>query len=789
MSEHKGVPIAKYSVTDKAPVSTENQNHSAKILAQGVSEHFKRSMENQAEETDIQQSRYTEFQNKSEDQSIKFENQSNNNNSNGDHCLTIGAMDKDDSGIDLEKFQTGAKDCSDLDGTESTSESLEDSAVSSQNSESLIHGEDGIDVNINEANDEVKKTDTDKALSANKIENCSDKSYVTEDIPKISDSSNVEAFELRKPDDESEFVDIETISISLDAASPLLDNPNTHAIQMEEEEEAAASKTKNCKKSKADLSDSLSKRSKCLRKRRIESDSDDSDASVENNENTEEANDSMHSLSLDSDDFSDEEVENNIEEDKKSENSSSDNNEDMDVNDGKVPKHNWKALPHVREREYGYRNNTPPGYFRQKIQGSLRMVQRLKLQYKMEYHEGCVNALNFNRIGTLLASGSDDLNIVLWNWLKNRPALVYDSGHRSNVFQAKFMPFSGDCHVVSCARDGQIRLADLSLTGVCKGTKKLAQHKGAAHKLALELESPHIFLSCGEDAITYEIDLRQEKPNKLVITKEYDKKVALYSVHSNPCNSFEFCVGGRDHYIRLYDKRKIAEDVDGGILKKFCPSHLVNSDLKANVTCACYNYNGTEVLGTYNDEDIYLFNNEDSEWAEYKHKYVGHRNNQTVKGVNFYGPKSEFIVSGSDCGHIYLWDKETEKIVQLMEGDEGGVINVLEPHPFAPILATSGLDHDVKIWAPTAEDPTELKGMNQLVKRNKRERDEERRAEPEMLDGQMLWFIMNQLRRSRRRRAQEAGLEDEEPSSFSEGSDSDSEHSEGVHERLQCVPS
>ncbi len=50
--------------------------------------------------------------------------------------------------------------------------------------------------------------------------------------------------------------------------------------------------------------------------------------------------------------------------------------------------------------------------------------------------------------------------------------------------QAKFMPFSGDCHVVSCARDGQVRLAELSLTGVCKGTKKLAQHKGAAHKVS-----------------------------------------------------------------------------------------------------------------------------------------------------------------------------------------------------------------------------------------------------------------------------------------------------------------
>ena len=35
-------------------------------------------------------------------------------------------------------------------------------------------------------------------------------------------------------------------------------------------------------------------------------------------------------------------------------------------------------------------------------------------------------------------------------------------------------------------------------------------------QLALELDSPHVFLSCGEDAVTYEIDLRQDKANKYV---------------------------------------------------------------------------------------------------------------------------------------------------------------------------------------------------------------------------------------------------------------------------------
>lgn len=49
----------------------------------------------------------------------------------------------------------------------------------------------------------------------------------------------------------------------------------------------------------------------------------------------------------------------------------------------------------------------------------------------------------------------------------------------------------------------------------------------------------------------------------------------------------------------------------------------------------------------------------------------------SVKGVNFYGPKSEFVVSGSDCGHIFLWEKSSCQIIQFMEGDKGGVVSML----------------------------------------------------------------------------------------------------------------
>ena len=47
-----------------------------------------------------------------------------------------------------------------------------------------------------------------------------------------------------------------------------------------------------------------------------------------------------------------------------------------------------------------------------------------------------------------------------------------------------------------------------------------------------------------------------------------------------------------------------------------------------------------------------------------------------VKGVNFYGPCSEFIVTGSDCGNVYLWHRDTEKIVNFFHADDGGVVRI-----------------------------------------------------------------------------------------------------------------
>lgn len=82
------------------------------------------------------------------------------------------------------------------------------------------------------------------------------------------------------------------------------------------------------------------------------------------------------------------------------------------------------------------------------------------------------------------------------------------------LFQAKFLPLSGDRHIVSCARDGQVRLAVLSGTGVCRSTRQLAQHRRPAHKIATQHETPHVFLSAGEDAVVMQLDVREHNHKK-----------------------------------------------------------------------------------------------------------------------------------------------------------------------------------------------------------------------------------------------------------------------------------
>lgn len=86
-------------------------------------------------------------------------------------------------------------------------------------------------------------------------------------------------------------------------------------------------------------------------------------------------------------------------------------------------------------------------------------------------------------------------------------------------------------------------------------------------------------------------------------------------------------------------------------------------------------------------------------------KFSGHRNARTmIKEATWWG--NHFVLSGSDCGHIFGWERATGKLVLLLEADRH-VVNCVQPHPFDPVLASSGIDYDIKLWAPSGEGNAE----------------------------------------------------------------------------------
>ncbi|KAL5110975.1 DDB1 and CUL4-associated factor 8 [Taenia crassiceps] len=456
--------------------------------------------------------------------------------------------------------------------------------------------------------------------------------------------------------------------------------------------------------------------------------------------------------------------------------------------------------------------------FQQHIQGSLWSVSSFGLSAVYQHHTGCVNALNFNHSGHLIASASDDTCVAIADSYTGELKTRFLTGHTLNVFQVKFVPNHNDLKLVTSARDGMVRLAELHPGGqTARTTRTLTTHQDACRSIVLVPEEPTLLLTAGEDGSVFSIDLRINQPEQLL----HLPLSPFYSISANPARPVEFCVSGKyESVVRVFDRRKLSvASPKDGYLHSFAPRHLLSkwqrrqcnrfdspeaasevdcmadetrvdnapddseasdyddrvdsdesdfveegffssrlgrqllsllrddsrsrnrapsppelggataeshigqrrwsrnrpvrlndrvdplgdhSQTKYSITSAVYSSNGDAILASFNDEDIYLFYSQDDKLPPL-HVYRGHRNNDSVKGVNFYGPNSEFVMSGSDDGFIYVWDRNSEGIVQWLCGDVAGAVNVLEPHPFCPMLATSGCDYNIKIWTPIGQ--------------------------------------------------------------------------------------
>ena len=71
-----------------------------------------------------------------------------------------------------------------------------------------------------------------------------------------------------------------------------------------------------------------------------------------------------------------------------------------------------------------------------------------------------------------------------------------------------------------------------------------------------------------------------------------------------------------------------------------------------------------------------------------------------VQNAKYAGPDDEYICTGSDSGHAWIYEKETGSVVSLLNADHSTCNGVI-PHPTLPLFVTYGIDSTAKLWRGT----------------------------------------------------------------------------------------
>lgn len=228
--------------------------------------------------------------------------------------------------------------------------------------------------------------------------------------------------------------------------------------------------------------------------------------------------------------------------------------------------------------------------------------------------------------------------------------------------------------------------------------------------------------------LSLQFDLRGKDAVELFRCRTADHFTAddieLFAIAIDPRKPCCFAVAGSDEYVRIYDTRMISLDGNsnsGVATEHFCPPHLIGEN-KDGITGLAYSQT-SELIASYSHDNIYLFSREHGlhfnnievderllmdeigtlpfcrDKLPVPKTFKGHTNQHTIKGVNFLGPNCDYVTSGSDCGRIFIWKKKDGELIRVMNGDRH-IVNCVEQHPSGIVVASSGIDNDVKIWEP-----------------------------------------------------------------------------------------
>lgn len=282
--------------------------------------------------------------------------------------------------------------------------------------------------------------------------------------------------------------------------------------------------------------------------------------------------------------------------------------------------------------------------------------------FSIEAHSSAIRSVNFSPDGTLLATGSADRNIRIWNLHGDKLQIL--KGHTDPIRSVCFSPDGKT--LLSASLDSTVRQWQIE----SRVQQTLSGHSAAVRSVAFSPDG----LRLASGGLDDQIKIWDLQGNELqTIVSDNDILSLSFSPDGN-----HLLVGSGDSVISLWSLGSNSHQ----LLQTFTGHSTA-------VWSVDFSADGEKIVSGSSDKSVKLWQVDGTELATLK----GHKS--TVWTVRF-SPDGQTIISGSGDDTIKLWSIDGTEL-QTLRGHRGAVWSVCFSPDGQQILSGSG-DSTLKLW-------------------------------------------------------------------------------------------